>query len=174
MNYIAFTKVKLPYGWLGNMAPYPITYENKRYKTTEALFQSLRFKDYPDVQEKIMNENSPMGAKMVAKSYKSLLEKDGYELLGIQDIEYMKICLKEKIKQHPELVKQLLDTGDSILIEDCSSRPHGSGLFWGSALKDGSWIGKNVLGEMWMSERTELNNIIAQEIKSVRKFPPIK
>jgi N-glycosidase YbiA len=173
MKYIAFTKVKLPYGWLGNMAPYPIVYENKRYKTSEALFQSLRFKDYPEIQEKIMNENSPMGAKMVAKSHKSLLEKDGYELLGQQDIEYMKICLKEKIKQHPDLVKKLLDTGDSILIEDCSSRSHGSGLFWGSALKNDIWVGQNVLGEMWMSERAELNQSLSQE-KPPRKFPPLK
>lgn len=188
MKYIVFTKVKLPYGWLGNMAPYPINYGNKNYRTTEALFQALRFKDYPEIQEKIMAENSPMGAKMVAKSYKSLLEKDGYELLGSQDIEYMKICLKEKLKQHPDLIKQLLDTGDSILIEDCSSRPHGSGLFWGSALKNNNWVGRNVLGEMWMGQRSELKKNISQKfndtglkedlrlakVEPVRKFPPLK
>lgn len=25
MNIITFTKVKLPYGWLGNMAPFPLS-----------------------------------------------------------------------------------------------------------------------------------------------------
>ena len=26
-NVIAFTKVALPYGWLGNMAPFPVKHE---------------------------------------------------------------------------------------------------------------------------------------------------
>ena len=42
---ISFTKVSLPFGWLGNMSPFPILYEGKEWKTTEALFQALRFDD---------------------------------------------------------------------------------------------------------------------------------
>ena len=49
---IAFTKVKLPYGWLGNMSPYPIKFGDDTYLTTEALFQALRFSD-PEIQAKI-------------------------------------------------------------------------------------------------------------------------
>lgn len=36
---IAFTKVKSPYGWLGNMSPYPVHYQGRTYRTTEALFR---------------------------------------------------------------------------------------------------------------------------------------
>ena len=157
MDYIAFTKVKLPFGWLGNMAPFPVTYKDIQYRTTEALFQCLRFKDYPEIQEKIRNENSPMGAKMVAKSFKNLLDQDGYVFMGNQDIAYMRICLDQKIAQHSNLVPLLLDTKNLMLIEDCSSRPHGSGLFWGAALKENEWVGKNILGKMWMDIRLELN-----------------
>jgi hypothetical protein len=39
---ISFTKVDLPYGWLGNMAPYPLAYEDLTYWTTATLFQALR------------------------------------------------------------------------------------------------------------------------------------
>jgi len=39
---IWFKKVAEPYGWLGNMAPYPITYKGIVWSTREALFQSLR------------------------------------------------------------------------------------------------------------------------------------
>ena len=39
-SIIAFTKVALPFGWLGNMAPYPVTYGGKAWRTTEALFQT--------------------------------------------------------------------------------------------------------------------------------------
>lgn len=38
MNEIWFTKVDLPYGWLGNMAPYPVLHDGCRWLTTEALF----------------------------------------------------------------------------------------------------------------------------------------
>lgn len=58
---IAFTKVDLPYGWLGNMAPYPVAYEDLTYRTTEALFQALRFKDRA-IRQQIHAEKSPMAA----------------------------------------------------------------------------------------------------------------
>ena len=34
-NVIAFTKVALPYGWLGNMAPFPLVYDGQKYLTSE-------------------------------------------------------------------------------------------------------------------------------------------
>ncbi len=49
----------------------------------------------------------------------------------------MKVCLKLKLEQHPELRDRLLATGDDEIIEDCSKRKRGSGLFWGAALEDG-------------------------------------
>jgi hypothetical protein len=42
---IWFKKVAEPYVWLGNMAPYPITYKGIVWPTSEALFQSLRYVD---------------------------------------------------------------------------------------------------------------------------------
>ena len=45
MERIAFTRVKLPYGWLGNMAPYPVTWRGQSYRTTEAPYQAMRFTD---------------------------------------------------------------------------------------------------------------------------------
>lgn len=156
MNIIAFTKVKLPYGWLGNMAAYPVTHEGLEYRTTEALFQALRFSKFPEIAEKIRQEKSPMSAKMVAKGHKDLLEQSGYELLGQQDWEYMKLCLRLKVEQHPQLKQMLLDTGEDKIVEDCSSRPQGTGLFWGAEYKDGKWSGKNILGKLWMQLRQEL------------------
>lgn len=170
MEYIAFTKVKLPFGWLGNMAPFPVIHEDIKYRTTEALFQCLRFKDYPEVQEKIRSENSPMGAKMVAKSFKKLLDQDDYVFMGSQDIAYMRICLDKKIIQHSNLVPLLLDTKNIPIIEDCSSRPHGSGLFWGAALKDNQWVGENILGKMWVDIRQEL--ALQIKVKPLR-FPKL-
>jgi predicted NAD-dependent protein-ADP-ribosyltransferase YbiA (DUF1768 family) len=47
---ITFTKVNLPFGWMGNMSPYPINYMDKTWRTTEALFQALRFNE-EEIQE---------------------------------------------------------------------------------------------------------------------------
>ena len=69
MEVIRFTKVALPYGWLGNMSPFPLIFGGKEWRTSEALFQALRFKD-ESIQELIRAEKSPMGAKFVMKANK--------------------------------------------------------------------------------------------------------
>ena len=71
MHTIAFTKVTLPYGWLGNMAPFPVLYGLLEWRTTEALFQALRFAADDPVRELIRAEKSPMAAKMPRSSQRS-------------------------------------------------------------------------------------------------------
>jgi len=152
---IAFTKVKEPYGWLGNMSPYPVTYEGKEYRTSEALFQALRFKD-SEIMEVIRQEKSPMSAKMVAKKYR---DKMFLVPMSGADVEVMRIVLKLKVEQHPELKEELLATGgDEEIIEDCTKRDRGSSRFWGAVLVDGEWQGENMLGRLWMWLRDELRD----------------
>jgi ribA/ribD-fused uncharacterized protein len=146
---ITFTKVKLPYGWLGNMAPYPVTYEGKEYRTTEALFQALRFDD-DEVIEEIRAEKSPMSAKMIAKKHK---EKMVIVPCGPRDLMNMRKVIGLKVEQHPELKEMLIGTGDETIIEDCTKRDRGSARFWGAVLVDGEWEGKNFLGKIWMIVR---------------------
>jgi predicted NAD-dependent protein-ADP-ribosyltransferase YbiA (DUF1768 family) len=151
MNYISFTKVDLPYGWLGNMSPYPVTYDNKVWRTTEALFQALRFND-EEIREAIRNEKSPMGAKLKAKSIMKNTDPSNICVtpLSDKDLENMKMCVKLKLEQHPHLVKELKETGKCKIYEDVSSRgKRGSNLFWGSLIENGSWVGQNHLGNIW-------------------------
>jgi predicted NAD-dependent protein-ADP-ribosyltransferase YbiA (DUF1768 family) len=150
MSYISFTKVDLPYGWLGNMSPYPVEYCGKTWRTTEALFQALRFSD-ESIREIIRNEKSPMGAKLKAKS---LMKLDPFKVcvtpLSEKDLDNMMMCLKLKLDQHPQLVKDLLKTGESKIYEDVTSRgKRGSNLFWGALKENGEWVGNNHLGKMW-------------------------
>jgi N-glycosidase YbiA len=149
---ITFTKVDLPHGWLGNMAPFPVKYDGKWWLTTEALFQALRFDDAA-IREELRTIKSPMGVKMRAKREKA---KMVVERLSEQDLANIEIVLRLKLEQHRELKQKLLETGDETIIEDCSNRPGGSGKFWGAALKDGQWVGDNMLGKMWMKLRGEL------------------
>ena len=149
---IAIRKVKEEHGHFGNMSPHPVTHEGVEWRTTEALFQALRFND-PEIREAIRQEKSPMGAKFKAKKHK---ESRVVEPMGKKDLDNMRLVLKLKIEQHPEIQQALLDTGDELIVEDCTSRARGSGLFWGAALVNGDWKGKNWLGLLWMELRTGL------------------
>lgn len=151
---IVFTKVKLPFGWMGNMAPYPVVYQDRQWRTTEALFQALRFDDEA-IQEEIRAKSSPMAVKWTARRY-IRLARNVVEPKSQQDLDNMLLVLRLKVKQHPELRQQLLDTGNETAIEDCSNRPGGSGLFWGAARKGRRWQGENTLGKLWMRLRDEL------------------
>jgi len=159
---IAFTRVKLSHGWLGNMAPYPVEYDGKCWRTTEALFQALRFDDEA-IREEIRGNKSPMGCKMRAKHHKARMVVVPQSEL---DLANMEMVLRLKLDQHPDLKQKLLDTGEETIIEDCSRRAGGSGKFWGAVLKDGQWIGENMLGGMWMRLREELKQSALQKEKS--------
>ena len=66
---ILIRKVRDAHGCYGNMAPYPVTFEERAYRTTEALFQCMRFAD-ETIREAIRANTSPMGAKFVAKRHR--------------------------------------------------------------------------------------------------------
>ena len=154
---IAFTKVALPYGWLGNMSPEPLLYEGKRYRTAEALFQCLRFEGHPEIQKAIRDCPSPMSAKMVAKKHKPQIQNRVPER-GPDDIARMRLCLRLKVEQHPAIRRMLLATGDHVLIEDVQSRRSSSGTFWGAYwdADQAAWVGDNMLGKCWMELRSSL------------------
>lgn len=151
---IAFTKVALPFGWLGNMAPFPVTWDGKVWRTTEALFQALRLAPGDTAREEIRAEKSPMGAKMTAKRS---ADRRVIVPLSADDVAMMEGVLRLKLDQHPHLRAALVATGDRAIVEDCTSRPRGTGLFWGAARQsDGTWTGDNILGKLWMKLRSEL------------------
>ena len=90
---------------------------------------------------------------MKAKKFRSQMI---LEPMSEKDLSNMRQVLRLKIAQHPQLVDNLLATGQDEIIEDCTKRPRGSGLFWGAAFKDCKWIGENWLGFLWMEIREEL------------------
>lgn len=130
-NEIAFTKVSLPYGWLGNMSPYKIIWHGLEYKTAEHLFQCLRFAENNDIREVVRTQSSPMYAKQRSREHSDeWLTKPG--LAVNVDYTNMVLCIKLKLKQHPSLVTKLLETGNAEIIEDCTARGmKGNNLFWG-------------------------------------------
>jgi hypothetical protein len=83
------------------------------------------------------------------------------EPMGDEDLDNMRLCLRLKVEQHPELAEALLETGDELIVEDCTKRQRGTGLLWGAALVDGQWLGENWLGKLWMELRASLHPVAA-------------
>lgn len=157
MGEIRFTGSKQPYGWMGNMSPYPVMWEGKMWKTTEALFQAMRFPPETPFPELIRNESFPMSAKLKAKANEKWMN---VEQLSKSDLNNMYTCIKLKVTQHPNLLIELLNTGNKEIYEDVTKRgDKGSNLFWGAIKKpSGEWVGDNKLGVLWMKLREELKN----------------
>jgi len=151
---IAFTKVKLPYGWMSNMAPYPVEHDGKRWEHTEGLFQALRFDDEV-IREKIRLVSNPMLAKELAMEKTS---KMSIKPMSEQDVDNMKLCVELKLKFHQELRDGLILTKDKWIVEDTTSRIGGRHQFWGAAKDEqtGYWKGDNILGKIWMEAREKL------------------
>jgi hypothetical protein len=147
---IGFTKVALPYGWLGNMSPHPIEMDGVQWRSCEAIFQAMRFTD-SQIREEIRLQRSPFSAKLVAKSHR---EKVHTVPCSKQDVENMRQCLLLKLEFHPHLVTELIATGEAVLFEDVTSRgDRGSNLFWGAKRVGDQLVGENVLGKLWMQIR---------------------
>lgn len=157
---ILIRRSKDPYGWMGNMSPYPVVYDAFKYRTTEALFQCMRFGIMDPICDEIRACRSPMMAKLLAKKHK---EKRVITPQSPKDVENMKICLQLKLAEYPQLSLELLATRSQLIVEDCSKRPYGSGLFWGmSVFEYHGFIGKNQLGVLWMDIRKELHDDVME------------
>lgn len=147
---ISFRKTREEFGGLSNMAPgFPIEVAGVSLRTSEALYQACRFPHIPEVQQLIVNEASPMTAKMRSKPFR----KDTREHWDDIRVPIMKWCLRVKLAQNwNDFSDLLMRTGDKPIIEDSRNDN-----FWG-AIKDewGTFHGKNVLGRLLMELREKL------------------
>jgi ribA/ribD-fused uncharacterized protein len=152
MKSIWFSKVAEEYGWMGNMAPYPIKYEGKIWRTSEALFQSLRYDD-ESIKEIIRLEKSPMAAKMKAKKFRNQMV---VVPMSDKDVENMRLCVRLKIEQHLGLKRALIATGDSPIYEDIGNRNGERHKFWGAKkIGDNEADGINMMGKILKDLRDE-------------------
>lgn len=93
----------------------------------------------PQIQEKIRQIASPMDAALEGRNRQNPLRPDWEE---IKD-EVMLQALRMKFSQNPEIAKELLATGDAIIIEHTRND-----VYWADG-GDGS--GKNKLGLLLMA-----------------------
>jgi len=149
---------KGPYKFLDNQAEYPIQIESKQYPTVEHYFQSMKAAEFGDqeILDKIAKTPSGKAVKALGKKVKNFIK----EQWDARRIEIMARGVRAKFVQHPELQKQLLETGEK-KIGEADARDS----FWGigtSAATELSkdptkWKGQNQLGKILMNLRSEFN-----------------
>ena len=91
---ITFRSTKESFGALSNMASgFSILVNDVIIPSSEALYQACRYPLFPAIQEEIINQNSPMTAKMISKKHYKYTRQDWEQKK--YDIMYKQIKFKE-------------------------------------------------------------------------------
>ncbi len=167
----AFRKNKDAFGGLSNMAGgYPMTVyaedgSSLTAKSSEALYQALRFEDEViveiwehgekrkvGVQSLILSHPSPMGCKMAMKPHIRFTRPewgDNPNHPGLRQ-RVMWWSLLVKMAYHTDRLFSILNEAEGRHIVEYSTKDP----YWGADLApDGRYYGRNVLGQMWADIR---------------------
>ena len=145
-----FRSTKRKFGGLSNMASgFPLEVNGIRILTSEALYQACRFPHRPDLQRLIIQQRSPMTAKMKSKRHRPDTRPDWSK----SRVGVMRWCLRVKLAQNWETFSLLLlSTGYRPIVEESSKDD-----FWGAKRGDDeTLVGMNVLGRLLMELREVL------------------
>ena len=152
---VTFNATTDEWGIFGNFAGTPLTIGGVKFTSSEHLFQTMKFKR-EDVVRNVYNGITYRGiqkgtVKMVAKSYETPgLRREDW---GSMVVDAIKFCLQTKFEQSPEFRDKLLSSKGFYIIEDQTTRKKGkdsSADTWGALLRDGSYVGPNLLGRLLM------------------------
>lgn len=145
-------------GIFGNFANTPLVIDGVPFKSSEHLFQTMKFKD-ADIVKKVYIGTTfkgceRQGPKFAAKSY----ETQGFrrEDWGPMIVDALKFCLQSKYEQSKEFRDELERVKGYFIVEDQSTRKRGKNATadtWGALLRNGSYVGPNLLGRLLMELR---------------------
>jgi ribA/ribD-fused uncharacterized protein len=137
-----------------NMSQHPIDVDGVRYPTVEHYFQAMKAKEFDDKEmlEKIIKAKTPKAVKAMGKKVKNFVK----EIWDAKRDEVMRTGVRAKFVQHPELRKQLLETGER-QIGEADAR----NMYWGIGTSVSSeksnhpekWRGQNKMGKLLMELR---------------------
>ena len=150
---VSFYKTDELYGGLSNMSGinYPLQINGINIRSTEALYQACRFPANPEIQRLIIDDPSPMGAKMRSKPHRIDSTRPDFEEVKV-DIMYW--CLRVKLFCNRYNFGNLLElTKEKDIVEVSRKDP-----FWGCKrlISDDSKVeGQNVLGKLLVKIREE-------------------
>lgn len=140
---INFYSSKAEYGFMSNFANYSVSIDGKTYRSTEHFYQSQKYQG-TRWETEVRNAKSPMDAATIGRDKDGPL-RDDWE--SVKD-NVMRRAVEAKFRQHPELAKQLLATGEAKLVEHTEKD-----FYWADG---GNGTGKNMLGVILMEVRAKL------------------
>ena len=148
---VFFHKKTDNYWILSNMASCPLEIEGIPFKSSEHLFQTLKFA----TSESIIAVYRSNNAKMTAKHYQKLggHRREDWERI-LMDV--MKFCLQQKYEQCPEFRKELERTKGCYIVElqDTQQDKESSRAnAWGVKTKGENYEGPNLMGRLLMELR---------------------
>ena len=138
---IKFYKTKEPYGFMSNFYRSRMFIYGRWWNWSEAPYQAAKTNIQSEI-DAVAAATKPSEVRLVGQQITMRPDWDRVKYSVMKEI-----CLA-KFLQHPELRKQLMETGDEELIEDSPVD-----YYWGCGA-DGS--GKNMLGKVLMEIREEL------------------
>ena len=160
-----FLKTREKFGGLSNMAGgFPLVVNGVDIRTSEALYQACRFPHKPDLQRLIIEQKSPMTAKMKGKPYRNESRSDWDEVR----VKIMRWCLEVKLAQNWDAFREiLLSTGNLPIVEHSRKDE-----FWGAKpLDDDSLRGVNALGRLLMELRERIKREPQESLLCVLALP---
>lgn len=130
---------------LDNFSAFGVEYQGVYYQTVEHAYQSLSFLGADDkLAETIRNCHSAHEAQKKSHDNKSKRASDWDN----RKLLVMGALLREKVKQHPYVMKKLMETGSYLIVEDSPKDD-----FWGIGADR---KGENYLGKLWMKIRDDI------------------
>ena len=139
---IYFYHMNNPYSSFTNFSPHGFELNGLFWPSVEHYYQAQKVAD-TDLFAKVYAAKNPGEAKRIAKSDPHKRRSDWSDV----KISVMKHAVRKKFESNPELMTELLNTGDEELVED--SRHD---YFWGCG-KDRT--GLNMLGKILMEIRDQ-------------------
>lgn len=140
---INFYHLNKPYGNFSNFSPHAIVLKEKTWATSEHYFQAQKFVGTRHEEEVRLAASARESAEMGRDRNRPL--RPDWEV--VKD-DIMREALYAKFTQHPELMEELLSTGDRFLIEHTKND-----RYWGDG---GDGTGLNKLGQLLMETRDRI------------------
>ena len=148
---VVYLKTTEAFGGLSNMSGgFPLEVNGIKIRTSEALYQACRFPYHADVQKLIIDQTSPMTAKMKNKPFRQDCSRPDWNQVRTK---IMRWCLHVKLAQNwHSFSKLLIDTGELPIVEISNKDD-----FWGAKPIDTKMlVGKNILGRLLMELREDI------------------
>ena len=131
---VTIRKVAEEWGLFCNFARTPIVLDGVTFKSSELLFQLMKFQEEEPIRA-VSQANNP---KMTAKKWQKTHRRPDW---GSMIVDAMKFCLQQKYEQNENFRQLLEESGDKFIVEDQTyfrkrMRTHGARNFVKTIIRD--------------------------------------